>query len=80
MSSDGKRKTEHGTPPPWLSDFIDKLQCPVTGKPLRHASDVEKERAGIANEAPALVNDSGTHVYPIIDGMPHLLPEHAIHV
>lgn len=64
----------------WLGDFLEKLQCPVTGQSLRYATDVEKLRAGVVNDAPALANDSGTHVYPVIDGMPHLLPEHAIHV
>jgi uncharacterized protein YbaR (Trm112 family) len=69
------------TPPlAWLGDFLEKLQCPVTGEALRHASDTEKLRAGIAASETALANASGTHVYPVIDGMPHLLPEHARHV
>lgn len=63
----------------WLNDFLDKLQCPVTGQPLRHAADVEKQRAGIALSEPALANLDGTHVYPVLNGMPHLLPENARH-
>lgn len=65
---------------PWLDVFLDKLQCPVTGEPLRHATDVEKLSASLAKELPALANLSGTHVYPILNGMPRLLPENAIHV
>lgn len=69
------------TPPDlsWLDAVLEKLRCPVTGQPLRHAADVEKQRAGIALSEPALANQAGTHVYPVLNGMPHLLPENARH-
>ena len=63
---------------PWLHDFLDKLRCPNTRESLRLATADEKARLGAAAGAPALINQSGTHLYPVIDGIPHLLPTSAL--
>jgi uncharacterized protein YbaR (Trm112 family) len=61
----------------WLKPFLPKLRCPNTHEALRLASEDEKLRFGAAAEAPALVNGSGTHLYPVVAGIPHLLPTSA---
>ncbi len=63
---------------PWLHDFLDKLRCPNTREPLRLATIEERQRFGFDAGAPALINQSGTHLYPVIDGIPHLLPTSAL--
>ena len=61
--------------PSWLADFLPKLRCPVTHEPLRLATAEECGRLGSGNiDECALVNQSGTHCYPVINGIPHLLP------
>jgi len=62
----------------WLSDFLVKLRCPGTHEPLRVATPEEKQPFGTAAATPALINQSGTHLYPVIDGIPHLLPGSAV--
>jgi len=61
----------------WLTLFLPKLRCPNTHEALRVATADEAQRFGAA-EGPALVNQSGTHLYPVIAGIPHLLPTSAI--
>jgi uncharacterized protein YbaR (Trm112 family) len=39
------------------------------------ATDEEKMRHGLAADAEALVSQDGAHCYPIVDGIPHLLPQ-----
>ena len=58
----------------WLDTFLPKLRCPHTAQPLRHATTDDKMRTGLPIEEPALASEDGTHVYPIIAGIPHLLP------
>lgn len=58
--------------------MLSRLQCPITRTDLRYASDLEKQRAGIAIQDVALANAAGTHVYPVQDGIPRLLPENGI--
>ena len=62
----------------WLNDFLVKLRCPSTHEPLRVATPEEKQPFGAAPDTPALINQSGTHLYPVIDGIPHLLPGSAV--
>jgi len=62
----------------WLDTFLPRLRCPHGGEALRLASDDDKKRAGLAIEKPALISENGVYVYPIIEGIPHLLPDAAI--
>lgn len=62
----------------WLDTFLPRLCCPHTRQPLRLATDGERRRAGIADGQSALINESGTHVYPIVEDIPHLLPGSAV--
>jgi uncharacterized protein YbaR (Trm112 family) len=62
----------------WLDTFLPRLRCPHSGEALRLATEDDKKRAGLATEQPALVCQSGVYVYPIIEGIPHLLPDVAI--
>ncbi len=62
----------------WLDTFLPRLRCPHSGEALRLASEDDKKRAGLAMDQPALASDSGVYVYPIIEGIPHLLPDAAI--
>lgn len=57
----------------WLETFLPKLRCPNTHEPLRLAGEEERQRFGVAAEA-ALVNQSGTHWYPVEADIPQLLP------
>lgn len=66
------------TTTPWIDDYLPLLQCPRTQQALRHATDLEKSRAGIALTADALANADGTHVYPFTDGILRVLPDDAI--
>ena len=64
----------------WLDTFLPKLRCPHTAQLLRHATSDDKMRAGLPIEAPALASQDGTHVYPVVTGIPHLLPGAAINI
>ncbi len=61
----------------WLDTFLPKLRCPNTHEPLRLAGAEERQRFGVVSEV-ALVNQSGTHFYPVEAGIPQLLPGSAI--
>ena len=61
----------------WIDEFLPKMRCPNTHEALRHASDLEKDRAGIGKNQTALANQSGTHVYPVIERILRLLPDDA---
>ena len=62
----------------WLTPFLPKLRCPNTHEALRPATEEERQRFGAASDTPALVNQSATHLYPVIAGIPHLLPTSAL--
>jgi uncharacterized protein YbaR (Trm112 family) len=62
----------------WLDTFLPKLRCPHSGEALRYATDEDKQRAALPADQTALASASGSHVYPIIAGIPHLLPDSAI--
>jgi uncharacterized protein YbaR (Trm112 family) len=62
----------------WIDTFLAKMRCPHTQESLRHASDMEKQQAGIGAENVALANQSGSHVYPLVDDILRLLPDDAI--
>ena len=53
----------------WLNDFLVKLRCPSSHEPLRVATPEEKQPFGTAPDTPALINQSGTHLYPVIAGI-----------
>ena len=62
----------------WLTPFLAKLRCPNTHEALRLATAEDKARFGAAADAPGLVNTGGTHLYPVVAGIPHLLPTSAM--
>lgn len=51
----------------WITEFLPKLRCPHTHEALR-----------LVDDGTAVVNASGTHRYPVVQGIPHLLPDSAI--
>lgn len=51
----------------WITEFLPKLRCPHTHEALR-----------VVDDGAALENASGTHRYPVVQGIPHLLPDSAI--
>ena len=58
----------------WLESTIPLLRCPASKQPLRFATAEEKRAASLLESDPALASEDGTHVYPISDGIPILLP------
>ena len=62
----------------WLTPFLPKLRCPNTREAVRLASDEEKQRFGADANTAALINQSATHLYPVVSGIPHLLPGSAM--
>ena len=62
----------------WLDTFLPKLCCPHTREPLRLATEEERRRAGLVDAPAALINQSATHLYPIVEDIPHLLPGSAL--
>ncbi len=56
-------------------EFLDMLQCPCTGQPLRPATNEELQLAHCAADS-ALV--SGNLLYPVVDGIPQLRPQDAL--
>jgi len=58
----------------WLDSFLPLLRCPASKLPLRFASPEEKRATSLPESDPALASQDGKHVYPIIDGIPILLP------
>jgi uncharacterized protein YbaR (Trm112 family) len=62
----------------WLDEFLPLMRCPNSKEALRPATTAECTAVGLASDAQALANQSGTLVYPIIDNMPHLLPTSAL--
>ena len=63
-------------------DYLSLLMCPTTRSSLRVATDAEIERAnrhceGESIEA-GLVNETGSLLYPIRDGIPVLLVAESI--
>ncbi len=62
----------------WLNTFLDRLRCPHTHEPLRLATEAECQKAELLPGQTALINQSGTHLYPIVEDIPHLLPSAAV--
>lgn len=62
----------------WLDTFLPKLCCPHTKEGLRVATADERQRAGLAHVPVALINESASYVYPVIENIPHLLPGSAV--
>lgn len=54
--------------------FLPKLRCPVTGQALRMANMQDRLHHSLPADAVALVTVDGVRVYPVVDGIPHLLP------
>lgn len=64
----------------WLQIFLPKLRCPHTQEALREASVSEKVQAGLPADKVALASEHGAYVYPVVEGIPHLLPNSAHHL
>jgi uncharacterized protein YbaR (Trm112 family) len=62
----------------WLDSFLPRLRCPATQQPLRLATVRERQTAMLDTDAPALACSDGTHIYPIVSGIPMLLASAAI--
>lgn len=61
--------------------LLEILCCPVTRQPLRCADGptLERARTTVGREvAEALVRQDGQVVYPVVRGIPLLIPEEAI--
>lgn len=60
----------------WIETFLPKFRCPDTHQSLRWATPEECAKFGIP-PAPkaALARLDGSHVFPIDDGIPLLLPQ-----
>lgn len=58
----------------WLDTFLPRLCCPHTRQALRLATDEERLRVGLDDSQQALINADGTHLYPVVEDIPHLLP------
>lgn len=64
----------------WLQIFLPKLRCPHSHEPLREATVAEKLQAGLPADKVALASEYGAYVYPVVDGIPHLLPTAGIEI
>ncbi|XP_004084235.1 protein preY, mitochondrial [Oryzias latipes] len=53
-------------PPPFDSSLLDVLACPLSKKPLRYNPDTNE-----------LINEELGIAYPIIDGIPNMIPQDA---
>ncbi len=62
----------------WLQIFLPMLRCPHSHEALREASIAEKLQAGLPADKDALASQHGAYVYPVVDGIPHLLPTSGI--
>ncbi len=62
------------TPLPWLETFLPRLRCPHSHEPLRRATEQECRQAQLNPGQQALINQSATYLYPVVEGIPHLLP------
>lgn len=64
--------------------LLEKLRCPRSGNPMRRASPAELEAlrgrfaTGDAEPESALVDTSGALAYPVVLGIPRLLPQDAV--
>jgi uncharacterized protein YbaR (Trm112 family) len=61
-----------------LTDLAALLRCPVTGQQL-HLATPEEFRVLASHDADGfLVRDDGAAAYPVVNGIPSLLPESLI--
>ena len=61
-----------------LTDLAALLRCPVTGQQL-HLATPEQFRALASHDADGfLVREDGAAAYPVVNGIPTLLPESLI--
>jgi uncharacterized protein YbaR (Trm112 family) len=58
----------------WLDAFLPLLRCPVSHGSLHLASEDERLRAALPPIGDYLCTIDLSHCYPIVDGIPHLLP------
>jgi uncharacterized protein YbaR (Trm112 family) len=59
----------------WINDFLPKMRCPDTHQPLRCATAEDLQRHGRPADEKALSREDGSHLFPIDDGIPILLPK-----
>ena len=59
------------------ADLLAVLCCPETRQPLRLATRDELARTGVEQ---GLIREDGKVVYPIVEGIPMLLVEHAMRI
>ncbi|XP_042197424.1 protein preY, mitochondrial-like [Callorhinchus milii] len=66
----GSRRLVHVTPDPSVRTFdislLTCLVCPLSRRPLRYAEDTNQ-----------LINDELGIAYPIVDGIPNMIPQDA---
>ena len=55
-------------------ELLTILRCPVTGQPLRWATEEEKERFTFPKDREALITEDGSRIYPLEGGIPLLAP------
>ena len=61
-----------------LAELTDLLRCPLTGQKLRIASPEEVRSISNENADGFLVREDKTAAYPVVNGIPSLLPESAM--
>lgn len=61
--------------------FVGRLQCPRSGQSLGLASQAQLDTINSSQEQPwehAVVTQDQALAYPVINGIPLMLPEHAL--
>ena len=61
-----------------LAGLTDLLRCPLTGQKLRIARPEEVRALSNENTDGFLVREDKTAAYPVVNGIPSLLPESAM--
>ena len=61
-----------------LAELTDLLRCPLTGQKLRIARPEEVRALSNESADGFLVREDNTAAYPVLNGIPSLLPESAM--